>query len=134
MPEDEYKGLKERLDDVAATEDREDKIHQIAEEIEKYLYLLGLCAVKDRLQDNAPQVIQDWLLANIKLGMLTGDKLEAAENIAYSCRLITGEMHVMRCFGKTPETEELLVSMVLHCESVVVCRVSPKQKAEMVCL
>ena len=35
--------------------------------------------------------------------MLTGDKLETAENIAHSCRLITGEMHVMRTFGKTPE-------------------------------
>lgn len=28
--------------------------------------------------------------------MLTGDKLETAENIARSCRLITGDMTVMR--------------------------------------
>jgi len=172
LTENEYKNLKEKLDDVAAAEDREDKIHQIAEEFERDLYLLGCSAVEDRLQDNVPKVIQDLLVANIKVWMLTGDKLETAENIAHSCRLITGEMHVMRCFGKTPEEvhqklrsnkeeftlcmnerrkkalivegealgyillnpemEELLISMVLHCESVVVCRATPKQKAEMV--
>lgn len=35
--------------------------------------------------------------------MLTGDKLETAENIAQSCRLITGDMNVMRCSEKSPE-------------------------------
>lgn len=33
--------------------------------------------------------------------MLTGDKLETAENIAHSCHLIRGDMHVMRCYGKS---------------------------------
>jgi len=36
--------------------------------------------------------------------MLTGDKLETAENIAQSCRLITGEMNVMRISAKSPES------------------------------
>jgi len=35
--------------------------------------------------------------------MLTGDKLETAENIALSCRLLTGEMNIMRCYGKTED-------------------------------
>jgi len=38
--------------------------------------------------------------------MLTGDKLETAENISHSCKLITGDMHVMRCFGKTHQVTE----------------------------
>ena len=29
--------------------------------------------------------------------MLTGDKLETAENIGYSCRLLTKEMEVIKC-------------------------------------
>jgi phospholipid-transporting ATPase len=36
--------------------------------------------------------------------MLTGDKLETAENIARSCRLIQGDMTVMR-FSETKESE-----------------------------
>ena len=42
--------------------------------------------------------------------MLTGDKLETAENIARSCRLIQGDMTVMRLAEKTePELMHKLV-------------------------
>jgi len=33
-------------------------------------------------------VIADLIEANIKVWMLTGDKLETAENIGFSCKLI----------------------------------------------
>ena len=33
---------------------------------------------------------------DIKVWMLTGDKLETAENIAYSCKLFTGDMDILR--------------------------------------
>jgi magnesium-transporting ATPase (P-type) len=29
--------------------------------------------------------------------MLTGDKLETAENIGYSCKLLTNEMDIIKC-------------------------------------
>ena len=67
---------------------------QIAENLEKDLTLIGCTAVEDRLQDEVPQTIADLLkassrrLPDIKVWMLTGDKLETAENIGYSCRLI----------------------------------------------
>ena len=35
--------------------------------------------------------------------MLTGDKLETAENIARSCKLIQGDMSVFRMSEKTDE-------------------------------
>lgn len=50
--------------------------------------MLGATAVEDKLQDLVPETIADLLKANIKVWMLTGDKLETAENIARSCRLI----------------------------------------------
>jgi magnesium-transporting ATPase (P-type) len=34
--------------------------------------------------------------AGIKVWMLTGDKLETAENIAYSCSLLDKEMEIYR--------------------------------------
>ena len=29
--------------------------------------------------------------------MLTGDKLETAENIGYSCNLLNKDMHIIKC-------------------------------------
>jgi P-type E1-E2 ATPase len=44
--------------------------------------------VLDRLQEDVPETIRDLIRANIKVWMLTGDKMETAENIAKSCKLI----------------------------------------------
>ena len=43
-----------------------------------------------------PKVIHDLHEADIKIWMLTGDKLETAENIGYLCNLITKETKVFR--------------------------------------
>ena len=53
--------------------------------------LLGGTAVEDRLQDDVPQTIHSLQNAGIKIWMLTGDKLETAENIGESCKLIKKE-------------------------------------------
>lgn len=56
--------------------------------------LLGATAVEDRLQDDVPQTIASLQEAGIKIWMLTGDKLETAENIAESCRLLIPSMRI----------------------------------------
>lgn len=38
--------------------------------------------------------------ADIKVCVLTGDKLETAESIGYSCKLLTPEMDVIKCRSK----------------------------------
>lgn len=69
------------------------------EKIEKNLYIIGATIVEDKLQDNVPETIRDLHLANIKIWMLTGDKMDTAENIAKSCNLINQEMTVFRLCG-----------------------------------
>ena len=69
---------------------------KLAETVEKDIFLMGATAVEDKLQDNVPQTIADFIRANIKVWMLTGDKLETAENIAKSCKLIQDQMQIMR--------------------------------------
>lgn len=70
VSENEYKKLKENLDDVAAAVDREERIAQIANNFERDLYLIGCSAVEDKLQDNVPKVIQDLLSAgNLRSGI-----------------------------------------------------------------
>ena len=55
------------------------------------MVLLGATAVEDRLQDEVPQTIAQLQQAGIKIWMLTGDKLETAENIGESCKLLKKE-------------------------------------------
>jgi len=56
--------------------------------LESDLFLIGATAVEDKLQRGVPNTIRDLLRSGIKIWMLTGDKLETAENIAKSCKLI----------------------------------------------
>jgi phospholipid-translocating ATPase len=42
------------------------------------------------------ECISDFREAGIKVWMLTGDKLETAENIGYSCKLFTNKTHIFR--------------------------------------
>ena len=44
-----------------------------------------------------PETISDLQSAGIKIWMLTGDKLETAENIGYSCKLLNKNMEIIKC-------------------------------------
>ncbi|XP_005729387.1 phospholipid-transporting ATPase ID-like [Pundamilia nyererei] len=75
-----------------AMEEREEKLDELYEEIEKDMMLLGATAVEDKLQDGVPQTIEQLAKADIKIWVLTGDKQETAENIGYSCNMLREEM------------------------------------------
>jgi phospholipid-translocating ATPase len=65
---------------------------EVAEEIETNLLLMGATAIEDKLQDGVPTCVQLLLDAGIKIWVLTGDKMETAINIGYSCNLLKTEM------------------------------------------
>ncbi|XP_023583104.1 phospholipid-transporting ATPase FetA-like [Trichechus manatus latirostris] len=73
-------------------ENREDKLSNVYEEIEKDLMLLGATAIEDKLQDGVPETIITLNKARIKVWVLTGDKQETAVNIAYSSNIFSEEM------------------------------------------
>ncbi|XP_053556992.1 phospholipid-transporting ATPase ID [Bombina bombina] len=73
-------------------DDREEKLVQLYQEIEKDLKLLGATAIEDKLQDGVPQTIETLAKADIKIWVLTGDKQETAENIGYACNMLQDEM------------------------------------------
>jgi phospholipid-translocating ATPase len=58
---------------------REGKVKNVYEEIEKNLILIGATAIEDKLQEGVPQCIQRLLCAGIKIWILTGDKLGKIE-------------------------------------------------------
>ena len=53
---------------------------------------MGASAIEDELQDGVPEAIAKLANANINLWVLTGDKVETAVNIAFSCNLLTSEL------------------------------------------
>lgn len=75
---------------------REENINAIYDKFERNVILLGATAVEDRLQDDVPQTISSLQASGIKIWMLTGDKLETAENIGESCKLIKKDMTITR--------------------------------------
>uniref|UniRef100_A0A8D3D7I8 Phospholipid-transporting ATPase n=1 Tax=Scophthalmus maximus TaxID=52904 RepID=A0A8D3D7I8_SCOMX len=128
-----------------AMDGREERLDELYEEIEKDLLLLGATAVEDKLQDGVPQTIEQLTKADIKIWVLTGDKQETAENIGYSCNMLREEMKeifVMAAntaegvlFGAFALEKDLrleLLRTACMCQTVICCRVTPLQKAQVV--
>ena len=63
-------------------------MEQLQDEIERDLDLLGGTAIEDKLQDQVGETIQLIKQAGIQVWVLTGDKVETAVNIGYSCKLL----------------------------------------------
>jgi phospholipid-translocating P-type ATPase (flippase) len=72
-------------------QDRAELLVSVAAEIEQDMELLGVTAIEDRLQDEVPEVIADFLKAGIVFWMLTGDKEETAINIGHSCNMLQSD-------------------------------------------
>lgn len=98
----------------------------MADRYENELYLIGATAVEDRLQDQVPETLRDFIKANIKVWMLTGDKLETAENIARSCNLIQPSFQLLylQPGEKSLETRLKQILAVLYAQG----QEAPEQK------
>ncbi|KAH8070707.1 phospholipid-translocating ATPase [Aureococcus anophagefferens] len=75
---------------------RKEKLVAAAALIEKDLAIVGATAIEDKLQDGVPSTIAELAKAEIKLWVLTGDKMETAINIGYSARLLTPDMYLVK--------------------------------------
>uniref|UniRef100_A0A8C1U1V9 Phospholipid-transporting ATPase n=1 Tax=Cyprinus carpio TaxID=7962 RepID=A0A8C1U1V9_CYPCA len=85
--------MKKLLFASTALDNREEKLGALYEEIEQGMMLLGATAIEDKLQEGVPETIACLTLANIKIWVLTGDKLETAMNIGYSCNMLRDDMN-----------------------------------------
>lgn len=78
---DAFRDAEAKLPEEGRSKQRESLISSL----EEGFHLIGATAVLDRLQDNVPETIRDMLRASkiqtnvdIKVWMLTGDKMETA--------------------------------------------------------
>jgi phospholipid-translocating ATPase len=98
---------------ASAIDERETKLEEVSDAIEQQLQLLGGTAIEDRLQDGVPDAIQYLGDAGIKLWVLTGDRVETAINIGFSCNLLTNAMELI-VFKVQPETTPEQAEEQLH--------------------
>lgn len=87
----------------SATENRDEEIEKAASAIEQSLLLLGATALEDKLQVGVPEAIETLHRAGIKLWILTGDKLQTAIEIGFSCNLLKQDMEIMILSADSPE-------------------------------
>ncbi|KAI9334592.1 hypothetical protein BDR26DRAFT_908912 [Obelidium mucronatum] len=73
---------------VDVSSNRVDKVKGAMKLIERDLELLGLTGVEDKLQDDVKITLELLRNAGLKIWMLTGDKIETAQCIAVSSKLV----------------------------------------------
>ena len=96
LSEEEYQAWNKEHDlAAAAIQDRDERLEEVSDAIERDLTLIGGTAIEDRLQDGVPDAISLLAQAGIKLWVLTGDKVETAINIGFSCNLLDNDMDLI---------------------------------------
>jgi len=115
LGEEEYNDW---LDDhnhaVNALEKRDKLLMDSYNRIENKMKLVGATGIEDRLQEGVPDAIARLREAGIVVWVLTGDKQETAINIAYSCRLFSPNMEVIKLNARSRDAAESSISLYLE--------------------
>uniref|UniRef100_A0A8C6PH13 Phospholipid-transporting ATPase n=1 Tax=Nothobranchius furzeri TaxID=105023 RepID=A0A8C6PH13_NOTFU len=128
LDEDYFIQWKQRHHEASISlEDKDGKLDELYEEIEKDLLLLGATAIEDKLQDGVPHTIEQLSRADIKIWVLTGDK----QGIHIFCPTTSCFFH-RQAFALERSMELDFLRTACLCKSVICCRVTPLQKAQVV--
>ena len=113
LSQNEYNSFAKELNEaMMSLEDKDKKVNEVYDKIERNLYIVGTTIVEDKLQEKVPETIYDLRLAHIKVWMLTGDKMNTAYNIGLSCNLINREMKIFNICGIEPKKDEITLSVI----------------------
>uniref|UniRef100_A0A671SAN1 Phospholipid-transporting ATPase n=1 Tax=Sinocyclocheilus anshuiensis TaxID=1608454 RepID=A0A671SAN1_9TELE len=128
-----------------ALEYREEKLEKLYEEIEKDMMLIGATAIEDKLQDGVAQTIEQLAKAEIKIWVLTGDKQGASsfnyeiQPFLYAICYPFAMIQLCNIMRSVLVSFIIIINMELEflrtacmCKTVICCRVTPLQKAQVV--
>ncbi|XP_073698672.1 LOW QUALITY PROTEIN: phospholipid-transporting ATPase IH, partial [Garra rufa] len=90
-----------------ALQERDKKLAEAYDVIEKDFILLGATAVEDRLQDKAADTIESLHKAGMKVWVLTGDKMETAAATCYASKLFHRNTQILELTTKRTEEQSL---------------------------
>ncbi|KAM4608383.1 phospholipid-transporting ATPase IH-like [Polymixia lowei] len=104
----EYEEACRHLTDAKlALQDREQRLAQAYDVIERDFVLLGATAVEDRLQEKAADTIESLHKAGMKVWVLTGDKMETAAATCYASKLFRRSTQILELTKKRTEEQSL---------------------------
>ncbi|TRY92635.1 hypothetical protein DNTS_007692 [Danionella cerebrum] len=108
LSQEEYEEMCHLLNSAKlALQDRDKKLAEAYDVIEKDFILLGATAVEDRLQDKAADTIESLHKAGIKVWVLTGDKMETAAATCYASKLFHRNTQILELTTKRTEEQSL---------------------------
>uniref|UniRef100_A0A3P9LTW5 Phospholipid-transporting ATPase n=1 Tax=Oryzias latipes TaxID=8090 RepID=A0A3P9LTW5_ORYLA len=103
---EEYMDVDKRLTAArTALQQREERLQEAFDFIERDLQLLGATAVEDKLQDKVQETIEALRLAGIKVWVLTGDKHETAVSVSLSCGHFHRTMNILELLQQRSDNE-----------------------------
>jgi len=163
MTEQEYHNFSKLYNDAKTTiSDRAAKVQEAISTIERDLELIALTGVEDKLQTKVKPTLEMLRNADVKVWMLTGDKIETATCIAISTKLVSRTQSIFQISvnDKNRALEKLnqfsrmrdaclvidghslqmcldnfkdeFINIATKAPSVVCCRCTPTQKADIV--
>ncbi|KAM7534886.1 hypothetical protein Aperf_G00000113594 [Anoplocephala perfoliata] len=119
LTEDQYADFASRYHQATmSVSERAGKVQAAVATLETGLQLLCLTGVEDKLQEGVRPTLETLRNAGIKVWMLTGDKLETAECIAKSSRLVPhGQaLHIFKPVVGRSEAHMELNAFRRHCD------------------
>lgn len=106
LTQDAYLDFEARLAKARLSiSDRNARIQNVIESLEKDLELLCLTGVEDKLQQNVRTTLETLRNAGLRVWMLTGDKLETATCIAKSAKLVSRDQDIFTFAAVTTRDE-----------------------------
>ena len=86
------------------------QLDNMIEKIEGDSIILGVSALEDKLQERVKEDIEDFIDAGINFWMITGDKMDTAETIGYSCGIISEDNDVYK-IRENKDVEQVIKEM-----------------------
>ena len=100
LSKDEYKTWENKYKEIKhkSLMDKKSKkdLDLIIKQLESNIVLLGVSALEDKLQEEVEKDIKKFIDAGINFWMITGDKMDTAESIGYSCGIFSEDTDVYK--------------------------------------
>merc|ERR1719481_2295894 len=122
--EEEYQDWLTEYNKAANSLERRDKLLMDSyNSAESKMRMVGATGIEDRLQEGVPDAIARLREAGIVVWVLTGDKQETAINIAFSCKLFSPNMEVIKLNARSRDIAESTLNLYLdQCKNSTLLR------------
>lgn len=112
-PAEFFEWRKKHKECELSSDNHERRLRESYASLEVNLTLLGATGIEDRLQEGVPETLAALISAGIVVWVLTGDKPETAINIAYSAKLFSPDMELLKLMARSRDQAESTITCYL---------------------